>query len=68
MYALQDSVDTLHKSATPMSDNGFIRFEGVREYLPVTELFKIYKTQTLVAKRQVSLVKRDQAYRSAMTG
>ena len=37
-----------------MSDNGFIRFEGVREYLPVTELFKIYKTQTLVAKRQAN--------------
>jgi len=55
MYALQNPPLNLHNGITPMSDNGFIRFEGVREYLPVTELFKIYKFGTLVAKRQASV-------------
>ena len=55
MYTLQESAVSLHDSATPMiSDNGFIRFEGVRKQLPIPQLFEIYITQTLVAKRQAN--------------
>lgn len=55
MYTLQESAVSLHDSVTPMiSDNGFIRFEGVRKQLPISALFEIYITQTLVAKRQAN--------------
>lgn len=55
MYTLQESAVSLHDSVTPMiSDNGFIRFEGVRMQLPISALFEIYITQTLVAKRQAN--------------
>jgi hypothetical protein len=58
MYTLQDSLqdsEDFTQSATPMiSDNGFIRFEGVRKQLPISNFFEIYRTQTLVAKRQAN--------------
>lgn len=54
MYTLQDSEDVA-QSGTPMiSQAGFIRFEGVRKQLPISDLFEIYITQTLVAKRQAN--------------
>ena len=54
MYALQNS-EGIAQSATPMlSQNEFIRFEGVRKQLPISKLFESYITQTLVAKRQAN--------------
>ena len=54
MYTLQESED-FAQSGTPMiSQTGFIRFEGVRKQLPISDLFEIYITQTLVAKRQAN--------------
>lgn len=53
MYALQSSDDTIGVGAYPMENTGFTPIE-IRDSLPITELFNIYTTQKLVAKRQAN--------------
>ena len=53
MYALQSSDDTIGLGAYPMENTGFTHIE-IRDSLPITELFNIYTTQKLVAKRQAN--------------
>ena len=54
MYTLQTPNSTIGQSPYPMIENtGFTRVES-RDFLPITELFNIYQTQKLVAKRQAN--------------
>ena len=53
MYALQSSDDTIGVGAYPMENTGFTPIE-IRDSLPIKELFNIYTTQKLVAKRQAN--------------
>ena len=54
MYTLQTPNSTIGGSSYPMTEiPGFTRVES-RDFLPITELFNIYQTQKLVAKRQAN--------------
>ena len=53
MYSLQSPEKSVGGSAYPMETTGFTRVES-RDFLPITELFNIYITQKLVAKRQAN--------------
>ena len=53
MYTLQTPNSTIGMSAYPMETPGFTRVES-RDFLPIHELFNIYQTQKLVAKRQAN--------------
>ena len=53
MYTLQTPNSTIGMSAYPMETPGFTRVESVN-FLPIHELFNIYQTQKLVAKRQAN--------------
>ena len=53
MYTLQTPNSTIGELPYPMENTGFTRVES-RDFLPITELFNIYLTQKLVAKRQAN--------------
>ena len=54
MYTLQTPNSTIGESPYPMIETpGFTRVESVN-FLPIHELFNIYQTQKLVAKRQAN--------------
>ena len=54
MYSLQSTEKSVGDSAYPMIETtGFTRVES-RDFLPITELFNLYVTQKLVAKRQAN--------------
>jgi len=53
MYTLQTPNSTIGELPYPMKNTGFTRVESVN-FLPITELFNIYQTQKLVAKRQAN--------------
>ena len=54
MYTLQAQNDTIGSFAYPMKSKGFTRVES-RDFLSIAELFNIYLTQKLVAKRQANI-------------
>ena len=53
MYTLQAQTNTIGSFAYPMKSKGFTRVES-RDFLSIAELFNIYLTQKLVAKRQAN--------------
>ena len=53
MYTLQTPNSTIGELPYPMENTGFTRVES-RDFLPIHELFNIYQTQKLVAKRQAN--------------
>ena len=53
MYTLQGIKEPIQVDNYPMETPGFTRVESVN-FLPITELFNIYQTQKLVAKRQAN--------------
>ena len=53
MFALQNP-NNLHECTTSMTNTGFVRLKGIREFLPISDFFLTYIKQTLVAKRQAN--------------
>ena len=53
-YTLQTENKLIGESPYPMIESTRTRVVESRDFLPITELFNIYKTQRLVAKRQAN--------------